>query len=128
MDFSHPHPRRRSEPALPMINVVFLLLIFFLMSAQIVSPPPIEVTPPETPFGGAPQEDLRLHVSASGLLAVGDLLGPAAWDALARTAAPETTKILIRADAALPAADLATLLARLATLSFGDVQLAAVQR
>ena len=33
MDFSPPKPRRESEPALPMINVVFLLLVFFLMSA-----------------------------------------------------------------------------------------------
>ena len=38
MEFSTPRMRRAAEPALPMINVVFLLLIFFLMSAQIAAP------------------------------------------------------------------------------------------
>ncbi|NHX27772.1 biopolymer transporter ExbD, partial [Escherichia coli] len=41
------HPRRdRGENIVPMINVVFLLLIFFLMTAQIGPPAPIDVTPP----------------------------------------------------------------------------------
>ena len=41
---SRPHTPR--ESVVPMINVVFLLLIFFLMTAQITAPTPVEVTPP----------------------------------------------------------------------------------
>ncbi|MGR3522560.1 MAG: biopolymer transporter ExbD, partial [Paracoccus sp. (in: a-proteobacteria)] len=31
-----------------MINVVFLLLIFFLLTAQIAPAPPFDVTPPDS--------------------------------------------------------------------------------
>jgi len=128
MDFSYPKPRRQSEPALPMINVVFLLLIFFLMSAQIVAPPPLDVTPPVAARADAPQEDLRLHIAANGLLGLEDAIGPAVWDSLAQIQGPATAKVLIRADAALPAAELAKVLARLSALGFGDIQLATDQR
>ncbi len=127
MDFSQPKPRRHTEPALPMINVVFLLLIFFLMSAQIVTPPPLDVQLPRTARGEAPQEDLRLHMSADGALALGDLREAAVWEMLSQTRAADT-RVLIRADAALPAADLAVVLGRLSALGFEGVQLATDQR
>jgi len=41
MEFARPRHRRPLEPIVPMINVVFLLLIFFLMSAQIRTPRPV---------------------------------------------------------------------------------------
>lgn len=127
MDFSYAKPRRQSEPALPMINVVFLLLIFFLMSAQIVAPPPIEVSPPTTAQGEPPREDVRLHISADGTLALDSLRGSLVWGQLAQTTAPEAVSVLIRADAALPAAQLARVMARLSGLGFGDVKLATVK-
>ncbi|SDF03422.1 biopolymer transport protein ExbD [Celeribacter baekdonensis] len=34
----------RTEPTLPLINVVFLMLIFFLVAAQVARPLPSEVT------------------------------------------------------------------------------------
>lgn len=46
MDFAPPKRRPRAESIVPMINVVFLLLIFFLMTAQIAPPDPFEVAPP----------------------------------------------------------------------------------
>lgn len=124
MDFSQPRPRRQSEPALPMINVVFLLLIFFLMSAQIIAPPPLEITPPSAERGAAPEDDLRLHMSAEGTLALGDLRGAAVWDRLAEMQDSAKTTVLIRADATLPAAELASVLTRISALGFERVQLA----
>lgn len=124
MDFSQPKKRRQSEPALPMINVVFLLLIFFLMSAQIVTPPPIDVTLPTTQQGGSPEDDLRLHIDAQGVLAQADLRDAAVWEMLAQAPVPTKTKVLIRADAMLPAADLASVLAQLSALGFTTIQLA----
>ena len=128
MDFSHPKPRRQSEPALPMINVVFLLQIFFLMSAQIVTPPPFEVTPPETESTERPGEDLRLHVSADGTLAFAETPETQVWEALAAIENPGDQSLLIRADATLAAAELAAILARTSALGFGQIQLATVPR
>ncbi len=124
MDFSQPKPKREHEPALPMINVVFLLLIFFLMSAQIMAPPPLEVSPPVAEQGSAPADDLRLHLSMDGTLALDDLRDAAVWEMLAETTDPDKAKVLIRADAALPAAELAKVLTRLSALGFQAVQLA----
>jgi len=128
MDFSHPTRRRQSEPALPMINVVFLLLIFFLMSAQIVAPPPIDVTPPVVQRGDAAQDDLRLHMSAEGALALDDLRDADVWDRFAEVQTPSEATVLIRADAALPAAQLASVLARISALGFEHIQLATDQK
>ena len=128
MDFSSPKPRRRSEPALPMINVVFLLLIFFLMSAQIVTPPPFELTPPSSAAGVQPTDDLRLQIASDGRLALNGVEGDAVWAELAAVEAPSGKTVLIRADAELPAAELARVLAQVAAFGFERVQLASVPR
>ena len=111
-----------------MINVVFLLLIFFLMSAQIVARPPFDVTPPEAETAAMPAGELRLHISAEGLLALGDLTGDAVWRALSAIEAREAQPLLIRADAALPAAELARVLAQAATLGFARIELGTAPR
>lgn len=109
-----------------MINVVFLLLIFFLISAQIVTPPPVKVTPP-TAEGTSVDTKLQLHVAADGDLVFDNVRGDAVWTALAEFADPETSALLVRADAALPASELARILARAATAGFTSVQLATVR-
>ncbi|WP_322867174.1 biopolymer transporter ExbD [Aquicoccus sp. G2-2] len=45
MDIPRPVRRPRGEAILPMINVVFLLLIFFLMTAELAPPEPVAVAP-----------------------------------------------------------------------------------
>jgi biopolymer transport protein ExbD len=128
MEFSQPKPRRQTEPALPMINVVFLLLIFFLMSAQIVPAPPFAVTPPSADAAAAPAEDLRLHLAADGAIALAGMEGAAVWDHLAILPEPAGSAILIRADGQMPAAELAAVLARLSALGFAQIQLATVPK
>ena len=128
MDFSSPKPRRDSEPALPMINVVFLLLVFFLMSAQIVTPPPVEVMPPETRHGESARSDLYFHISRDGIAGFSGETGDAAWAALAPSGDGDKTLLVIRADAALPAQELARVLGKVSTLGFDSVQLATVPR
>ena len=128
MEFSQVRRRRQSEPALPMINVVFLLLIFFLMSAQIVAPPPFEVTPPNAGQGSTPQEDRRLYLSAEGELAMGEARGSEVWRSLAMIPETERGALLVRADAKLHAAELAGVLGKLAALGFEKIQLATVPR
>lgn len=43
-----PEPRQDSENVLPLINVVFLMLIFFMLTAAIEPPEPFEVDPPQS--------------------------------------------------------------------------------
>jgi len=112
MRLDPPAPRRRPESIVPMINVVFLLLIFFLMSAQIAPPDPVEVTPPAAPRDAAIGAGVTLFVGADGAVAFRDLEGPAAIGA-AVAAAGDGDAFHLRADADVPAARVAALVARI---------------
>lgn len=107
----------------PMINVVFLLLVFFLMSARIAPPDPFPLTPPEAVAAAADLPADTLFVAADGTLAYEDARGEAAIAALSgRGDAP----LAIRADARLPAGELAALLPRLADAGVGRIALVTV--
>lgn len=127
MQFSPPRPARRSrENIVPMINVVFLLLIFFLMTAQITPPEPFDVTPPgstsETPADGPS----ILYIAADGTLAFQEARGEAVFAALATLDPSEALQI--RADAASKASDLARLLPKLAAAGITDLALVTAPR
>ncbi len=112
MDFSPARPVRRSaENIVPMINVVFLLLIFFLMSAQISAPVPFEVTPPASSSNTSGDGSAELSISTEGALFFNGIEGEAVWDQLADL--PKGSNLLIRADSAFSAAALTRILLRL---------------
>lgn len=118
-----PPPRRtRAESIVPMINIVFLLLVFFLLSATIAPPEPFEVSPP-TGEGPAAEEagEAVLHLGRDGSLAFGELRGEAALEAAA--GAP---KLVLRADAEVAGAAFAALLARLAAAGVESAALVVV--
>lgn len=123
IDLDAPAPRRRLEPVLPMINLVFLLLIFFLISAVIAPRPPVPVEPPraERPRPLAP-DSLRAGIDADGRLAFGPVRGPTALAAIAEEVrgAPEVT-VALHADRRAPAAAVAGALGDLAEIGVGEV-------
>ncbi len=121
MDFAPARRRQRAESIVPMINVVFLLLIFFLMTAQIAPPDPFDITPPNAEGAEAEAQPDTLYLSAGAELAYEDATGEDVFTALARRTAQEP--LTIRADAALPATRLAMLLPRLNTLGINSFQL-----
>ena len=103
----------RGETVVPMINVVFLLLIFFLMVAELAPPDPVEVTLPEAERAAAAgATGLAIHLSETGQVAFGALRGEAAV-AAARDAADPDVPLMVRADGGAPAGALAALLAQL---------------
>lgn len=67
--------RRRDadENLIPLINVVFLLLVFFMLAGSFASPDQFEVVPPLS-RSRAPIEDggLEILLSADGRMAVGE--------------------------------------------------------
>ncbi|AUR06004.1 putative biopolymer transport protein (plasmid) [Phaeobacter inhibens] len=122
MEFSAPKKRQAGEPILPMINVVFLLLIFFLLSSQIAPRAPYAVTPPELESGESPAPEAVLFMAADGQL---HFSGAEGGDALAAVAvqATELEVLTLRADAGVPAREVAALIARLRDAGIQTVSL-----
>lgn len=115
-----PRPRRPArEPVVPMINVVFLLLIFFLMTAQITPSAPFDLDLPRA-AGEEEVGDAALYISAQGAIAFDRARGDAA---LAQAAEHGTGPLRLHADAALPAATLARILAQLTDLGASEVEI-----
>lgn len=121
MRFAKPPRRALPESIVPMINVVFLLLIFFLMSARLAPPPALDVDLPQAEGEAQAIDKASLYLSVDGL-AMGALQGDAIWPALA--ALPKGQMLTLHADAALAGADVAKTLARLAELGITQVELA----
>lgn len=134
MDFSPPPRRAPQDSLLPMINVVFLLLVFFLISARMTPPEPFPVTPPEAQAQEEAQGLFTLHIAADGRIGYREALGDAALGALATArgahcaavdCVAEPPRLLLHADAGLPAVALARLMPRLEALGFDRVDLLA---
>ncbi|SPF78368.1 ExbD/TolR family protein [Pseudoprimorskyibacter insulae] len=113
-----PAPRRpMREQIVPMINVVFLLLIFFLLSAEIAPPDPVEVILPDAEAMDEARGN-ALYLAADGTLAFQDLRGEAAM-----TAALQGGVVELRADRNAEARALAQTLAKLTALGATDIRL-----
>lgn len=129
MRFDEPPRPRPAENLLPMINVVFLLLIFFLIAAKLAPPSPFAITPPEAArdgAAGAPGQALVLWLGADGTLAYGAARGEAAMAALAQaraTCTEDCTRLTLRADAGAGAEVLTALTPRLAAMGFARLAL-----
>ncbi|WP_045392605.1 biopolymer transporter ExbD [Falsirhodobacter sp. alg1] len=125
-------PRRGADTLLPMINVVFLLLIFFLMSAQINSPEPLVVEPPVAKEAQQAEGVFTVFIDADARLGFLDALDDDAIVALSAsrdiycgendcTARPAV--VFVRADGALPASVLAKTVRQLKQADFTDLML-----
>lgn len=120
-----PAPPRRApaDSILPMINVVFLLLVFFLITSELRPPDPVAVTPPQAAGEAAPETvPVRLFLDASGRLHGADGPGDAALARLAAASAPPP-RVTLRADARTPAPVLARTLRQIADLGITRMDL-----
>lgn len=112
-----------SDQLLPLINVVFLVLVFLMMSAILVTPAPFDIEPVQgagSPTGqSAPA---RVAVSAQGELAwAGERLGE---DALIRELTRHAEAgVLLNADAEADANTVMALARRLEAADLGPVRL-----
>jgi len=113
MDFGEPARPARAEAALPMINLVFLLLIFFLMVATLAPRPPEAVEPPEVVEAARLEPDVvRVALGTDGQVAFGDMRGETALADLT-VGLSEDSVVAIHADRRAPASALARLLGEL---------------
>jgi biopolymer transport protein ExbD len=123
LNFTEPVRRPRGESIVPMINVVFLLLIFFMMTSHIVTPEPFEVTPPKLENGEESDKAPILFLSSEGEIGFEDLRGPAAVAMFATQAKASDNVVQLRADANVPATKVAKLLRDLAEAGMSNVAL-----
>ena len=123
MRFQPPRPKSDDERILPLINVVFLLLIFFMLTGQLSAIDPIEVTPPISASGGVVEaRELLVMLGADGQLALDDAVidEEALKTALAeRMEAAPSTQVWLKADGA---ADSANVIALMETLREAGVE------
>ena len=71
MRFPQPRPRNDDQRILPLINVVFLLLIFFMLAGKLAASDPFEILPPQSASeGGTAPQEVIVAVGADGRLAV----------------------------------------------------------
>ena len=133
--FSLPRPQRRSRgiTILPLINVVFLLLIFIVLSGVIASPDPFKLVPPDASAGDDVENigsDTIVYVSGSGEMQFRDLTDEAdvlvLVEQLAGSNGLET--LTVRADAGVPAVRIVKLIERLRTTGIARIQLQAERR
>ncbi|WP_439124217.1 ExbD/TolR family protein [Marivita sp.] len=116
-----PQSRRSArEPVVPMINVVFLLLIFFLMTAQIVPPAPFDLDLPRA-TGHEDTGQNALYINDDGEIAFDTARGDLALTQAISIAAEDPLRV--HADANLPAATLAQILATLTALGATRVEI-----
>lgn len=131
MRIEEPTRRRPQENLVPMINVVFLLLIFFLMTAQIAPPEPFEVEPPDVADAEDAGGPLTLYLGPDGQIGFRDVEGEGALEALVSArdeecggaCAGEGPVLMLRADRGVAAEELAALMPRLGEAGFARVEL-----
>lgn len=114
MRFEPPRPRNDEERVLPLINVVFLLLIFFMLAGRIAASDPFEVAPPRSASEGAVQRhDMLVLIDAEGRLALdGEIMTKAALqEAVAdRIASNRQVRVRLKADGRAEAAGVVALM------------------
>lgn len=119
------------EGVLPLINVVFMLLVFFLLAGTLTSAEMLEIDPTASRSLADPgDQDFVILIGAGGELAVGDALVSA--DALAgllsaRIAEVPATPVWIKADAGADALVLVDVLDAARSAGLDDVRLLTIQ-
>jgi len=126
MDLSDPPRKPRAESIVPMINVVFLLLIFFLMTSQIAPPEPFEIDTPTANQQTEASADPVLYIDAGGTLHFDGAENEAAIAQLSGIAGRSDT-LMVKADAQLEATKLAATLTALTGAGFSRVELVVAQ-
>ncbi len=131
MKFKKPPRRESSENIIPLINIVFLLLIFFMITARISAQDPFAIQPPAS-TDAAEQErtdDNMLYLSLSGELAYrGEIVTKAGLIPRLDSShfGREGTVLMIKADAQMPMPLLMALLDQLQQADINNIELLAI--
>jgi len=128
MNFSdHDRPRPKLNIA-PLIDVVFLLLVFFMLAGSFIEPTSIDLSMPQTtdrPQGGS--EPLVIDVGVSGTISLNGLavtLDQIAPELLGRIGDRLDRSVTVRAEAAVPVQVLVSIMDRVRGSGLKNIRLA----
>ncbi|MEM9139809.1 MAG: biopolymer transporter ExbD [Pseudomonadota bacterium] len=130
MTFDDEPRKPPAENIVPMINVVFLLLVFFLMTATIAPPDPFDIGLPASSMPETAETDQSFYVRADGVYSFAGAEGDLALAALVETGLGQAGEaaLIIRADRDVPGVTVAQLLKRLLGQGITNAQLVAEAR
>ena len=112
--------RVKKESIIPMVNVIFLLLIFFLMTSSFINPDPFELDKPYADSSNKVSTEERLYISKTGKVFISDKVNENAWRYLEQST-PE--KLLLIADSSFPAKNLLNISEKLKELGIIELNL-----
>jgi len=118
--------RERQRPGLTsLVDVVFLLLIFFLLAGSLQSGAPFEVVPPEGSVGLTLGEGpVAVWLAADGRVALGDeILAPESLVDRLSAVLPGSSEVRLTADARARARHLLPVLEALREAGAGEIEL-----
>lgn len=130
-------PRRPTgETLLPLIDVVFFLVVFFMLTSRLSDPTPFDVTPPTAKDSVEADGEFSIYINAEGALARISSAGIVNDDAALVSLASErqaycaekdcnvvAPSLLIHADQNAPAKSLVMVLDKLGSIGFTDLHL-----
>ncbi len=129
------HDHERAHPKLniaPLIDVVFLLLVFFMLASTFIQPAAIDLSIPGAPSTAKSSVeiltvDVRLNgeVRLNGLLLPLDRLGS---ELSARVEGDLDTPVAVRAEARVPVQRLVSVMDRIQSVGLSNIRLAAPRR
>ncbi len=132
MKLARPSRRRPADSVTPLINVVFLLLIFFMLTGTISRPDLLDIQPPKASAGtDEAAAGVRIQLSAEGRMAIDKkrmTLDEVAAAVAQRRLAEPTVKIVIAADGKAEAGKVLNLLDALRRAGVERISLATVRR
>ncbi len=119
--------RDNEDQLIPLINVVFLLLIFFMLAGALEAPHPVEVDPPRAEEAAdEPQTERTVYIEADGNIVVID--DEVALAELAGAVAERGGDWVVRADAEAEATRVVAVLRALAEGGLERVELITRER
>ncbi len=120
------YPRRMAkESIIPMVNVIFILLIFFLMTSSFIIPDPFEIEKPYADSSNKITREERLYISKTGKIMIANLDKEDAWLYLEKKT---PKKLLLVTDGRFPAKNLLDISEKLKELGVIEINLLTNQR
>lgn len=127
MRIEAPPARQRDldDSLIPLINVVFLMLIFFMLAGHISAPDVLPVEPPESRSAVSTEPDVgTLLVGLDGQIALdGEILSSGILSLPSELLVADAPPLRIKTDAALPMASLQRVLQQLRQAGVTQVEL-----
>lgn len=127
MRLSRPHPRRLPETIVPLIDVVFFLLVFFMLIGRMDATAPFAIDPPRAAAGtDLPGGGATVAIGAGGAMALDGVAMPRAEIVAAiseRLTGEAALRVRINADGALDLRHVLPLVGDLAQAGAADVVL-----